>query len=494
MNTGMNKSLRQLFNFAIVLFVVLGIASSIIMVVRAAALNSDSRNSRALYHAYGTARGAILAADGTTLAKSDKTDDEFGYQRSYADGALYAPVTGYFSITNPADRGIEASENTLLNGENETLWWSRVKATFTGQDTQGASIETSINPKLQKVAYDALSSQGLTGSVVAIEPSTGRILAMVSTPSYDPNQLATHDTNAANTAYQQLADAQPSPMVNNATSQLYPPGSTFKIIVAAAAIESGKANPDTQISAPREYTLPGTATQLPNAEPWLFEENGMMTMERAFAISSNTAFAKMGVELGADKVNEMATKLGFGSSITVDGTDATGLPMSAVASRFPTGQTDDKLALASIGQGDTVATPLQNALVAAAVANDGKLMKPTLVDRVRSSDLSVVSETSPSVMSTAFSKDTADKLTQMMQSVITTSYPNLVIPNISMAAKTGTAQIGATDSGMQDAWITGFAPAEDPKIAVAVVVHNVSLMGGDAAGPIMKQMVEAALQ
>ena len=490
----MNKTLRHLFNAVIVLFVVLGISSSIFTVFRANSLNADGRNTRSLYHEFGVNRGAILAADGSTLAKSDKTDDSFGYQRSYADGPLYAPVTGYFSITNPADRGIEASENTLLNGESHTLWWSRVKNTFTGQTTQGATIETSINPALQKVAYDALSSQGLTGSVVAIEPSTGRILAMVSTPSYDPNALATHDTQSAANAYSQLAQDANSPMINNATSQLYPPGSSFKIVVAATAIEEGKANPDTQISAPREYTLPGTNTQLPNAEPWLFEENGTMTMERAFAVSSNTAFAKMGVELGDQAIADMAKKLGFGSTITVDGTDSSGSPMTAVASSFPTGQSDDKLALASIGQGDTLETPLQNAMVAAAVANDGKLMRPTLVDRVRSADLSVVTENKPATMSTAFSAETANKLTQMMQSVITTSYPNLVIPNVSIAAKTGTAQIGDPNAGMQDAWITGFAPAENPKIAVAVVVHNVSLMGGDAAGPIMKQVMEAALQ
>lgn len=465
-------------------------STTIIMTVRASALNEDTRNTRALYHEFSVSRGAILAADGTVLAQSNPSQDAFTYQRSYPAGAIYAPVTGYFSITNRTDRGIESSQNSLLNGDNDSLWMERVKAIFTGQSNKGATIETSIDTGLQQLAYSLLGDQ--SGAVVAIEPKTGRILAMASTPSYDPNVLATHDTSAAAKNFTDLANQQPSPMINNGLSSLYPPGSTFKLAVAAAALESGEYQADTQIPASPSYTLPGTSTQLTNATSTGNGSNGQISLSDALAYSSNTAFAQLGVALGDEKINEMTTKLGFGSSITVDGLAATGKPMKSVASSFPTGQSDDKLALASIGQGDVLETPLQNALIAAAVANGGTLMRPTLVDRVRSSDLSVISQTSPSEMSEAFSSETADALTAMMEAVVTKSDPSLQLPNAKVAAKTGTAQTG--DNSTQDGWITGFAPADDPQIAVAVVIHNAKSYGGATAGPIMRAIMAEALK
>ena len=270
------------------------------------------------------------------------------------------------------------------------------------------------------------------------------------------------------------------------------PGMTFKTVVAAAALETGEYQTDTEIPAGSSYTLPGTVTQLTNAVSQADGSDGKITLEDAMAYSSNTAFAQLGVALGDDKVSSMAKKLGFDSPITVDGSDSTGTPWMSVASKFPTDTTDDKLALASIGQGDTVVTPLQNALVAAAVANGGKVMQPTLVDRVRSSDLSVISQTKPQVMSRAFSSGTANKLTQMMEAVVTKENPNLAIDGMQVTAKTGTAQIGDGNTSI-DGWVVGFAPADDPKIAVAVVVHNVDLYGSFAAGPIMKAMMQEAL-
>ena len=191
----MNKYLRQLFTAVVALFVILGLSSTIIMAVRANALNNDPRNARSLYHQLGAYRGAILASDGTVMAKSEPVNDAFKYLRTYSNGPLYAPVTGFFSINQTADRGLEASRSMLLNGEADSLIWQRAKAMLTGTTNQGASIETSIDPKLQQVAYDQLGTRD--GAAVAIEVSTGRILAMVSTPSYDPNKLATHDTKAA---------------------------------------------------------------------------------------------------------------------------------------------------------------------------------------------------------------------------------------------------------------------------------------------------------
>ena len=210
----MNKYLRQLFTAVVALFVILGLSSTIIMAVRANALNNDPRNARSLYHQLGAYRGAILASDGTVMAKSEPVNDAFKYLRTYSNGPLYAPVTGFFSINQTADRGLEASRSMLLNGEADSLIWQRAKAMLTGTTNQGASIETSIDPKLQQVAYDQLGTRD--GAAVAIEVSTGRILAMVSTPSYDPNKLATHDTKAASQAYNELSAGQNSPLINRA--------------------------------------------------------------------------------------------------------------------------------------------------------------------------------------------------------------------------------------------------------------------------------------
>ena len=485
----MNKALRQLFNAVIVLFVILGLSSSIIMVIRAGSLNSDPRNLRALYHEYAAPRGAILTSDGAVMAQSDPINDSFQYQRHYHKGAVYSPITGYYSITSPADRGIEASRDRLLSGQSDSLWMDRLKSLFTGTQNKGASIETSINPSMQEAAYTMLGN--LSGSVVAIEPSTGRILAMVSTPSYNPGDLTAHDSGDASQAYQKLASRSDNPMLNRATSQLYPPGSTFKVVVAAAALESGQYHPDSQLPAGASYTLPGTNYNLTNATATGNGVNGRISMENALAYSSNTAFAQLGVSLGGKALAEQARKFGYGSTITLDGTNSTGRPMKAVASKFPEDQSQDRLALASIGQGDTLSTPMQAAMTVAAVANGGKLMQPTLVDRVRSSDLSVISETTPSVYSQAFSTDTAKALTTMMDAVTTKSYPELAIPGMQVAAKSGTAQIGAGNAA-NDGWMVGFAPADNPKVAVAVVVHGISSYGMEIAGPIMKRVMQEA--
>lgn len=486
----MNKNVRQLFITVIVLFTLLGISSSIITTLAAPPLNANPLNKRSFYLKFAHPRGAILASDGRTIAQSQKVNDPFGYQRSYPQGALYAPVTGFFSITQGNDRGIESSRDKLLSGTSHALFFNQVHSLLTGTQQAGASIETSIVPRLQKVAYQQL--QGKEGAVVAIEPSTGRILAMVSTPSYDPNLLAQHDSKKANAAYQKYIGAPGNPVLNKTISQVYPPGSTFKVVVAAAALETGQYQPDSIIPAGADYVLPGTSYKLTNAERAANGSNGKISFEDALAYSSNTAFAQLGVKLGTDAVATEARKFGFDDSIVVDGTRATGSQMNAVPSLFRA-NSPDRLALGSIGQGDVTVTPLQDALVAAAVANRGQLMQPTLVDRVRANDLSVISQTQPRVMSVPFSENTANKLKQMMEAVVRKNGAGIRIPGISVAAKTGTAQIG--DRGEKnDGWVIGFAPANQPKIAVAVVVHNVNLYGAESAGPIMRRVIEEALK
>ncbi|KFF31770.1 peptidoglycan D,D-transpeptidase FtsI family protein [Bifidobacterium bombi] len=489
----MNKYLRQLFTVVLALFVIIAFSSSWISVISADKYTSDPRNVRAYELSVSSPRGSILASDGTVMAKSNPVNDTFAYQREYADGPLYAPVTGYFSINQAADRGIEASRNKPLTDESNAMFWKRLRATVEGSKNNGASIETSIDPVLQKTAYDGLTASGKDGGAVAIEVKTGRILAMVSSPSYDPNLLASHNSTEVNRNYTQLTSGDSSPMVNRTTSQLYPPGSTFKTVVATAALASGKYQPDTQIPAGASYTLPGTSTQLTNSTPAAAGVDGHISFEDALAYSSNTAFAQLAGALGGDAVATQAKKFGYGSPITIDGTDSSGMPMTAVASKFPSSPAPDKLALSAIGQGDVQSTVLQNAMVAQAIANEGKMMKPTLVDRVRASDLSTISRTHPSVKANVMSSDASGKLTGMMKSVVTKENANLALPGIQVAAKTGTAQIGVGNSSI-DGWVIGFAPADDPQIAVAVLVHNTDVLGSFAAGPIMRSMMQEALE
>lgn len=486
----MNKSLKELFIAVVILFVVLGISSTVITSINANALNADPRNRRALYHEFGAPRGAILTSDGAVIAKSDTSKDAFVYQRKYSNGPVYAPVTGYFSISQRADRGIEASRNSLLSGESDALFWQKFRSLFTGATNRGASIETSIDSKLQNLAFNLL--KGKDAALVAIEPKTGRIRAMVSTPSYDPNILAMHNIGEVNKAYEQITSDISNPMLNRAVSELYAPGSTFKTIVAAAALESGKYQPDTLIPAGSSYTLPGTNVSLTNVGYQANGKDGKISFEDALAYSSNTAFAQLGNSLGYEAIIKQAKKFGFLDSLTVDGSDSTGFPVRSVSSTLSLNPTPDKLALESIGQGDVKVTPLQNAMVAAAIANNGVLMKPTIVDCVRSSDLSVLSQAKPTIMNQVMSGDSAAKLSSMMQAVVVKENPNLSLPNIHVAAKTGTAQIGLHNQSA-NGWVIGFAPAEDPKIAIAVVVHNTSLFGSYAAGPIMRQVMKEAL-
>lgn len=488
----MNRTLRHIFYVIIALFTILGISSSMLTVVRSEALNSDTRNTRALYHEYAQPRGSILASDGTVLASSTESNDIFSYQRSYSAGDVYAPVTGYFSVTVRADRGIEASRNAQLSGQSSALWFSRLHNLFTGTKDSGAIITTSIDTKLQNLAYELLQRNGYDGAVVAMEPSTGRILAMASTPSYDPNVLASHNTAEVAQSYESLSAGSSSPLINRATSQLYSPGSTFKVVVAAAAVESGRYTSESMIPAGSGYTLPGTNTVLPNAVSQGNGVNGEISLNDALTYSSNTAFAQLGVALGQDTIESMAKKLGYDSTINIDGTDNIGVPMEAVASQFPSSQSADKLALSSIGQSNVTTTPLLNAMIASTVANNGVMVKPTLVDTVRASDLSVISERTTTVLSEAFSSNTASQLNSMMQSVVDNDTPTLKMDNVRIAAKTGTAELG---DGTNNGWLMGFAPADGtPRIAISVVLHGIKGYGIQEAGPIMRSLIQEYLQ
>jgi peptidoglycan glycosyltransferase len=326
---------------------------------------------------------------------------------------------------------------------------------------------------------------------VAVEPATGKILAMVSTPGFDPNTLATHDTTAANAAYQQLLAADGDPLINKTTSENYPPGSTFKLVTAAAALESGAYTPESVLSAPDVYTLPGTRTTLPNFGGSSCGANQQTTLADALRISCNTAFASLGVDLGDDAIREQAEKFGF------DQTDLT-VPMRVAASRYPEDLNDAQTALSAIGQESVRATALQMAMVASAIANGGTLMTPYLVQTVRTANLDVVSEADPTELSQAVSAATAQQLTDMMIGVVQSgSGTSAQISGVQVAGKTGTAQTGV-EGDSPHAWFTGFAPADDPQVAVAVIVEHGGSVGSEATGgrvaaPIAKAVMEAVI-
>ncbi|MGV9188374.1 peptidoglycan D,D-transpeptidase FtsI family protein [Arcanobacterium canis] len=475
----MNPPLRKLTAVVVVMFFTLMAAASYIQFFRAPSLNADSRNVRTLYREYGTDRGPIVVA-GTPIAGSEQVADPYKFLRTYADGELYAPITGYFSVAFNAMTGIERQENSVLGGSDDSLLSQRISELITGKQPKGGGVELTINPKAQKAAWDALGNR--RGAVVALEPETGRILALVSRPSFDPNTLATHKKANAQKAWKQLnADAR-KPLLNRAIGgDLYAPGSSFKILTAATMLENG-ASPDTLVPAPYQYTPTGTSVPISNpGEEHCGDGSGQVQLRQAFLQSCNTTFAKAGHDLGYNKMNAMAQALGFGKRQSI--------PLQVRPSRFPEPQDKAALAQDSIGQRDIQVSPLQMAMMAAAVANDGVLMKPFLVESTMTSDLATISTTSPTEFSRPFSSKTAQALREMMIDVVNKGTgQRAALRAIQVAGKTGTAEIKA---GIEPhAWFVGFDAIDHPKVAVAAFVENGG-DGGRTAGPIAAAVIEA---
>ncbi|MDM7830178.1 peptidoglycan D,D-transpeptidase FtsI family protein [Cellulomonas edaphi] len=481
----MNQPLRRLATVVIVMFVALMAGATWVQFAQAKDLNADPRNARTLYREFGNARGPIVV-QGKAVAESVKVDDPFQYQRRYSDGELYSAVTGFYSIVNGSTE-LEYAENDNLTGRSDQLFFTRVRDLLTGRQPEGAAVETTLNRAAQKAAFEGLGDQ--EGAVVAIEPATGRILALVSTPGYDPNDLASHSSKKASSAYARLRDEDGNPLRSNATRETYPPGSTFKLVTAAAALESGEYDETSEIPAPVRLDLPQSTASIGN-----FGGGGCganpITLAQALRVSCNTAFAQLGMDLGDDALREQAQRFGF------DDADLT-IPMGTATSHFPADANAPQTAQSAIGQFDVAATPLQMAMVSAAIANGGRLMTPYVVDRVRAADLSVVSETKPSLLSTAVSPGTASALKEMMLGVVESGTGTAAkISGVQVAGKTGTAQ--NAEGQAPHAWFTAFAPADKPQVAVAVIVEHGGSAGNEATGgrvaaPIARAVIEAVL-
>ncbi|WP_182112573.1 MULTISPECIES: penicillin-binding protein 2 [unclassified Actinotalea] len=481
----MNTPLRRLASVVIVMFMALMAGSTAVQYFQAGTLNNDPRNVRTLYREYGHPRGPIVVG-GEAIAVSTPVDDPFGYQRSYPYGELYGHVTGYYSIVFGRS-AIERAMNTELNGTADSLFYSRIQDLVTGRQPQGAIVELTIDPAVQQAAWDALGDQ--RGAVIALDPSTGAILAMVSKPSYDPNVLASHDTRAVNEAWQALEAAEGDPLANRAIAgNTYPPGSTFKLVTAAAALEGGL-TPASEIAAPVELDLPETTATLRNFGSSACSPTGTTTLADALRISCNTAFGQLGLDLGQDALREQADAFGFDTPLDV--------PMRVAESHFPDQLDAPQTALSAIGQYEVRVTPLEVAMISAAVANDGEQMRPYLVRSVRSQDLTVVEETRPTELARPVSAATAASLRDMMVGVVESGTGTAArIPGVQVAGKTGTAQ--TTEEAAPHAWFTAFAPADAPQVAVAVVVEHGGAMGSEATGgavaaPIARAVIQAVL-
>lgn len=473
----MNRPIRRVAVVAAIMFFALLANASYMAVFRADGLQADPRNRRARDAEFATERGAILVGN-TPVAQTKTSSGRFKYQRSYPNGTLYAPVTGYYSY-DFARAGLESSYNTQLSGTDDSQFFGRLADTFTGAQPKGASLQTTIDARAQQAAADALGSR--TGAVVAIRPSTGAVLAMVSSPSYDPNELATTDLKAEQANWEKLTGDSTRPMSNRATKEIYPPGSTFKLVTAAAALEKGL-KADSQVDSPASLTLPQSTAKLTNEVDC---GGAKSTIDHALQVSCNTAFANLGLQLGDAALREQAAKFGFDSSLEGD--------LNPATSRFPASVDRAQLAMSAIGQYDVVATPLQMAVVAAAIANDGQVMQPYLVQEVRNPDLSVLDERKPRKLQRAMSAGNAQSLQTMMQHVVASGTGQAAqVQGSTVGGKTGTAQ--SDPKRPPYAWFVGYS--KNPDVAIAVFIEDAQVQrsdiaGGRLAGPVFRSVVEA---
>jgi peptidoglycan glycosyltransferase len=483
----MNTPIRRLSIFSFLLLLVLMANVTWLQGFQAQAIKEDPLNRRQFSERLSEARGPILVAD-ENVAYSENISEEGKperYQRRYEGGGLYTPIVGSFRTYGAS--GIELTENSLLDGSDDRLAVRNFRDMITGREPEGAQVQLTLDPDVQRAAYEGFQQLGdKNGAAVALDPRTGAILGAVSYPSYDANEVTSiTDPGTAVANYTELENDPRQPLLNRALHEYYPPGSTFKVVTAAAAMEHLGASPESTQEAPDVLELGGT---LPNATPGGTCNGGAPDeLQHSIQISCNTSMANWAIEMGGEALSEQATAFGFNREEELN------VPLTVIPSRAPVENDRNILGRAGIGQSNVQATPLQMAMVAAGVANSGEVMRPYSVATVRDSDLSVVTQTSPESYSQAVSASTAEDLTEMMTLVTGPggSGTNAAISGMQVAGKTGTAETGP-DSPTHN-WFIGFAPADDPQIAVAVVVEFGGSSGGEIAAPIARQMMEAVV-
>ncbi|GAB09248.1 penicillin-binding protein PbpA [Gordonia araii NBRC 100433] len=494
----MNKPIQRVGLFVCLLVVVLLANVTYIQVFQADKLRADPGNGRVLLDEYARQRGAITAGS-DVVARSVPSDGTLPFLRAYPtqSAAAFAPVTGYYSFQYRST-GMELAEDSILNGSDDRLFGQRFMDMFAGRDPRGGNVMTTINPHLQRVAYNALSNGRCDGpcrgAVVAIEPSTGKILALASTPSYDPNLLASHDREVREQAWAEWTNPRnkADPMLNRPLDQLYPPGSTFKVITTAAALRDGL-DPNLRLTAARSINLPGSNASLTNYgnRTCPGAVDGTVTLAQAFQYSCNTAFVDLvlnKMKLAETTLGETAKRFGLDEATTA-------LPLP-VRAKSTLGDVSDRAALgqAAIGQYNVRVSALQNAIIAATVANGGVRMQPYLVDKLQAPDLRTLYTTSPTTVNEPITAAQAATLTSLM----TDSERQSGGP-VTIASKTGTAEhsAGPASDEVPYAWYIAFGPSTNARIAVAVVVENGQLgrdtTGATVAAPIGREVINAAL-
>lgn len=490
----MNRPIRVMAVGCLLMFLALMVNANYVQFIAADELNADNANRRTLNDEFSRERGPILVGD-EPVARSVASDDAYEFQRTYSQPQLYAHLTGYYSYIYGA-RDVEQQQNSLLSGSDPRLFVNRVIDLVGSEQPKGGSVTLTIDPRVQRAAYQGLTdlAGNSTGAAVAIDPQTGAILAMVSVPSYDPNELASHNFDKVKRAWDDLNDSPANPLRDRSREEIYPPGSTFKLVTAAAALSDGY-DPDTMVDGSATLSFKDTSYQLVN------ESGGncgadRITLTQALAVSCNVAFGSIGDDLGEGKLRDQAEAFGFGDSDVI-------ADLPAATSQF-TGPDRDPLdasqtALTAIGQLDVAASPLQMAMVVAGIANGGTVMRPYVVAETRAPDLDLLETTSSERLHEAVSPDVAAELTEMMVAVVEPGGTggSAAIEGVPVAAKTGTAQSDADRKPY--AWFVSFAPADDPQIAVAVFVQDATgvargdVSGGRLAGPIAKAMMLAVL-
>jgi peptidoglycan glycosyltransferase len=490
----MERQIRRLAIGFLILFGAIAVNLNYIQVVAADRIANNNANRRLLIQEYEVDRGDIVAADHrTVLADSEPTGGDLKYQRSYPEdpGLGYGHLTGYHSFIFGRTE-LEQAYNTYLSARAAELFPQQLIDEILGRDEQGAGLVLTIDPELQAIAAEGLA--GREGAVAAIDPRSGEVLALVSNPTYDPNPLASHEPREVRRAYRQLRPQEPdSPLVSRATDTFFPPGSSFKIVTAAAALESGR-GPDFSLPNPPSLDLPQTTENLDNFGGSQCSGGSQIDMASALQQSCNVYFAQLAMEIGAETLVEQARRFGFSEDVPFD------IPF--VESEIPDPGAFDldipALAQSGIGQRDVRTNVLHMALIAGSIGNDGLMMVPRLVSEVRDPDGRILRPFGPEEYGTPMRPENARVLTEMMVSVVDAGTATAAqIPGVRVAGKTGTAQTAEGEA--PHAWFVAFAPAEAPEVAVAVVVLNGGDLGREATGgalsaPIARAVMEAALR
>jgi len=482
----MTKELRRVSLVVAAMFISLFIAGTLLQAVNTEAVAEDPRNVRNIYESYKTQRGPILV-DGKPIASSEPSDNAYRYLRTY-DNEIYSAVTGYFSVFRGAT-GMESAANSYLSGQSSSQFFEQVNAVLSGNPVTGAAVELTLDPTLQQAAWDALGSY--RGALIAMDPVTGNILAMVSKPGFDANRIAGHDSEKVAKNYQELEEDQANPLINKTIGgDLYHPGSVFKLVVAAAALESGEYNNASTLQNPVSVRLPNSTSEVFNSSRRSCGPGSEVTLIYAMRYSCNVPFVELGLALGQDRLRAQAELFGFGKAIRV--------PMQSTPSVFPEEMDDAQLGLASFGQFDVRVSPLQMALISSSIANGGLMMQPNLIENVISPNLSVIAAPQPEVLSQPITAATADALKKMMvQSVSKGVASNASVSGFKVAGKTGTAENGKGER--VTLWFTGFAPAVNPRVAIALVIEDgggrdSGASGNGTAAPVARSFFQAVLR